>query len=186
MLVASLNDAANAISRSIAESVRDGNGNPHIAIDLMNASARRLGLSQTVFYNEDGLDIGKEQSGAVGSAEDVAKVFSALLSEYPETLAPTRLDGYALRSLGGNIYQYWNTNQHLADIPGALGSKTGYTTLADGNLAVALKKGEKTFVIVLLGSSKEGRFQDVSRIARFLSEHTLSSLFEEHDIVGAS
>jgi len=187
-LVASLNDGANAISRTMGEILKK-NESPSrqklAGVTLMNTSARSLGLEQTIFYNEDGLDLGAGQPGALGSAKDMAKVFSALLAEYPESLTPTTKDGYILRSLSGQAYQYWNTNQRLSDVPQVLGSKTGYTALADGNLAIAFSREGHKIVVVILGSSKEGRFDDVKRVVDFLQNHPLPKLADAHDILAS-
>jgi D-alanyl-D-alanine carboxypeptidase len=178
-LVASLNDGANAISRTMGEALKKGDTplrQKEAAVALMNSSARALGLEQSYFYNEDGLDVGSGQPGASGSAQDVAKVFSALVHQYPKTLTPTTEGGYVLRSRTGTDYQYWNTNQHLEDVPGIVGSKTGYTALADGNLAVAFLREDQVFVVVILGSSKEGRFDDVRKVVNFLNSHPVSKI----------
>lgn len=187
-LVASLNDGANAISRTMGEILKK-NEHPSLqkrsAIGIMNDSAGALGLSQSYFYNEDGLDLGTGQPGALGSAEDVAKIFSALIAQYPASLVPTKSEGYVLRSLSGNEYQYWNTNQRLSDVPGIIGSKTGYTALADGNLAVAFEHGGTTLVVVILGSSKEGRFDDVRKVVEFLKGHPLPKVADLRDILAS-
>jgi serine-type D-Ala-D-Ala carboxypeptidase (penicillin-binding protein 5/6) len=185
-LVASLNDGANAISRTIGEQLRPGESvarQKSAAIDAMNASASALGLKQTYFYNEDGLDLSGGQPGAVGSAEDMAILFSGLLREYPETLLPTVAEGYELRSRFGNSYQYWNTNQRVKEIPGLLGSKTGYTALADGNLALAFAHDGRAFIAVILGSSKEGRFTDAEHIVRFVMSHPTPKLADARDMI---
>jgi D-alanyl-D-alanine carboxypeptidase len=187
-LVASLNDGANAISRTMGEILKKDDL-PSLqmrsAIGIMNASAFNLGLSQSFFYNEDGLDLGPGQPGALGSAEDVAKIFSALITEYPDTLKATTEGGYVLTALSGAKYQYWNTNQRLNDVPNLKGSKTGYTALADGNLAVAFEYEGTTLVVVILGSSKEGRFDDVRSVVSFLLSHPLPKLADMHDILAS-
>lgn len=187
-LVASINDGANTISRTMGEVLqteKSPESKKHSGVDLMNTSARALGLEQTYFYNEDGLDLGVGQPGALGSAKDIARVFSALIAEYPESVAPTREEGYLLRSLSGQSYQYWNTNQHVSEIPELIGSKTGYTALADGNLAIAFSREGHTLVVVVLGSTKEGRFEDVRRIVEFLTSHPLPKVAEVRDILAS-
>ena len=50
-------------------------------------------------------------------------------------------------------------------IPGLLGGKTGYTNLAGGNLAVIYDAGlNHPIVVVVLGSTLEGRFGDVETL----------------------
>jgi D-alanyl-D-alanine carboxypeptidase len=47
-----------------------------------------------------------------------------------------------------------------------IASKTGYTDLAGGNLAVAFDAGvNRPIVIAVLGSSREERFSDVEKLA---------------------
>jgi D-alanyl-D-alanine carboxypeptidase len=55
------------------------------------------------------------------------------------------------------------TNQAIESLPGAEASKTGYTDMAGGNLGVVvdISLGHPV-VIVVLGSTKEGRFRDMS------------------------
>ncbi|MDQ5957741.1 MAG: hypothetical protein QG665_65, partial [Patescibacteria group bacterium] len=46
-------------------------------------------------------------------------------------------------------------------------SKTGYTDSAGGNLVVALDAGlAQPVIVVVLGSSKDGRFTDVLALAK--------------------
>jgi D-alanyl-D-alanine carboxypeptidase len=55
-----------------------------------------------------------------------------------------------------------NTNEALEHLPGLIASKTGYTDLAGGNLAIVFDKGiGHHFVAVVLGSSRQGRFSDM-------------------------
>ena len=59
-----------------------------------------------------------------------------------------------------------NTNTEITKLPQVLASKTGFTDLAGGNLAVVVDVGlNHPVVIVVLGSSKEGRFSDVEFLA---------------------
>ena len=58
-----------------------------------------------------------------------------------------------------------NTNLVASEIPGLLGSKTGLTDLAGGNLVFAFDPElGRPIVITILGSTEEGRFQDVRKL----------------------
>ena len=58
-----------------------------------------------------------------------------------------------------------NTNERIADIPGLIGSKTGFTRLAGGNLVIAYDAGlNRPIVIAVLGSTRKGRFSDVTTL----------------------
>jgi serine-type D-Ala-D-Ala carboxypeptidase (penicillin-binding protein 5/6) len=165
-LVTSSNDGARAIAQAAEQLTRRN------FISEMNARAAALGLSQTYFQNETGLDLGPARPGASGSAYDVAKLFSHILKERPEILAATSRSTVQATSLE-HAYFGRNTNNLAAVMPGILGSKTGYTDLAGGNLAVVVDAGlRQPYVIVIMGSSQEGRFRDVERLTGALNTWT--------------
>ena len=70
-----------------------------------------------------------------------------------------------VRSKEGFEHHLRNTNQIVNSLPNIVGSKTGFTEVAGGNLAVVIDPALNTpVVIVVLGSSKDGRFKDVERL----------------------
>ena len=57
-----------------------------------------------------------------------------------------------------------------------MASKTGYTDAAGGNLAVLVNLNvNKPIVIVVLGSTVDGRFQDVNRL-----HNAIEKLFQKN------
>jgi len=65
-----------------------------------------------------------------------------------------------------------NTNKALGEIPGLIAGKTGFTDLADGNLAIMFDAGVgHPVAVVVLHSSKDGRFEDVKRLVQFSLDH---------------
>lgn len=177
-LIESSNDGVAAVAGSVGalyEGLPEDTGVGRVSfIDLMNQKADQLGLTHMSFENESGLDIWNEtEASSYGSAEDVAKLFSYVLTTHPEIFEPTTQDSVSFRSLSGNTYTAENTNRALDDIPALIGSKTGYTDISGGNLGVIIDPGiNYPFVIVVLGSSFEDRFADVVA----LSEQTLEYL----------
>jgi len=142
-------------------------------IDLMNERAQEIGLSDMHFLNESGLDIHDEtEGGAFGSARDVAKMFSFVLQYKPEILEPTVTKEKIFVSLDGVEHRAENTNTILEYLPNLLGSKTGYTDIAGGNLAVVIDPGiNNPFVIVVLGSTFNERFSDVVTLSQATLEY---------------
>jgi D-alanyl-D-alanine carboxypeptidase len=70
----------------------------------------------------------------------------AFLMEYivknePDILTFTREDAARVYSQTGGFHDAENTNDYIDEIPGLIGSKTGYTDLAGGNLVVAFDAG---------------------------------------------
>jgi D-alanyl-D-alanine carboxypeptidase (penicillin-binding protein 5/6) len=131
----------------------------------MNEKAEVLDLSQTYFINETGLDETDRTGGGYGSARDVAYLMGEMISRHPEIIEGTRHEAVALSTIENQSHVAINTNQSIGNVPGLIGSKTGYTDLAGGNLAIAFDRGVgKPVIVVVLGSSKEGRFSDVQTL----------------------
>ena len=62
----------------------------------------------------------------------------------------------------GAYHEASNTNDAVSKIPNMIGSKTGYTDLAGGNLTIAFDAGlNRPIVITVLGSTHDDRFTDV-------------------------
>jgi len=144
-------------------------------ISEMNTHALELGLKQTYFLNESGLDIDASHAGAYGSARDMAHLMAYIIEMYPELLSATRNESLVYESGSNLTHVAMNTNPLVNQIPGLLASKTGYTELAGGNLVVALDVGPAYPVVIsVLGSGFNERFSDV----RTLSDAVLEYYFE--------
>lgn len=166
MLITSSNDAATALRSAYEQST----GGSFIA--SMNAHAARLGLTDALFRNETGLDIGGAASNT-GSARDAALLLAAALTDIPDALDVTRYSSFTFTSTSGTVHRVENTNDLADDIPWAVGAKTGFTDTAGGNLAISLDISiGHPVVIVVLGSSREGRFTDMQKLV----EATLASV----------
>ncbi|OGZ07154.1 MAG: hypothetical protein A3C93_06135 [Candidatus Lloydbacteria bacterium RIFCSPHIGHO2_02_FULL_54_17] len=175
-LVASSNDGASAIATEASAELGKTSGAAAVPADKglfiakMNEKARAIGLAQTAFYNESGLDAGN-RSGGYGSARDMAMLFEYVFRKHPEILLPTSSGVMDIQSESGFIHHIANTNQDVPHIPGIIGSKTGYTDLAGGNLVVIVDIGiDHPIVVVVLGSTREGRFTDVKQLITAATE----------------
>ncbi len=134
-------------------------------IEKMNQKAHELGLKQTYFINESGLDEGGS-SGGYGSAIDVSKLLQYILQNHPQIVEATKYQTINIKS-GSKIHIAKNTDIVLNQIPNLLASKTGYTDMAGGNLVVAFDASiGRPIIVVVLGSSEKGRFNDVSKLVK--------------------
>jgi|SRR3989344_2117666 len=134
-------------------------------VSKMNDKARELGLGQTYFTNETGLDNGV-LSGGYGSAMDVGVLMKYILLNHSKILEATKYQQLEITSLGGKHIAK-NTNIDVNQIPGLLASKTGYTEMAGGNLVVVFDSSiGRPIIVVVLGSTLDGRFEDISRLVR--------------------
>lgn len=165
VLMSSSNDGAYALAAA-AGTVLDPNRGISAFIDAMNIRARELGMEDTVFRNVTGLDISETESGADGTAADVATLLTYIIENYPDLLTFTTHDRAEILSEDGFSHTSANTNRYIDDIPGLIGSKTGYTTLAGGNLAIAFNAGlNRPVIVVVLGSGRYERFSDTRALA---------------------
>lgn len=155
-LMTSSNDGAAALATAVERAT-----NTDIAV-LLNQLAQELGLSQTYFLNETGLDNGSiSRSGAYGSARDMAALFTYAYKTAPDTFAATVAPTHTFTNADGKEYEAVNTNKALSDLPGLVFGKTGFTDLAGGNLVVVTESEPgHPFVTVVLGSTVEARFAD--------------------------
>lgn len=161
-LLASSNDGAYAL----ASAVHSVTGGVRAPSDIMNERAHELGLEHMRFANATGLDVADETlGGAYGSAENVAKLFRYIITRHPDLIAATRNSTLSIESLNGIPHHFENTNIIAESIPWLIGSKTGFTDLAGGNLAIAFDVGVgHPIVAVILGSTKDERFTDMQKI----------------------
>jgi D-alanyl-D-alanine carboxypeptidase len=107
--------SANDVAVMLAEAV---GGNESQFVNLMNVTAKRLGMDRTNFVNANGLPAPEQ----VTTARDLGKLARAIITEYPEhdhywSMPHMRLGKNRLRSHNGL----------LRSLDGADGLKTGFT-----------------------------------------------------------
>ncbi|MDO8572417.1 MAG: hypothetical protein Q7S11_01445 [bacterium] len=169
-LMTSSNDGASALATVAGSLGQNAYGKPvdeskQKFIAEMNRKSQELGLQGTHFYNESGLDVDGEISGGYGTARDVALLMAyALKNSYRNMELTTRVRT-TMTSLDNIRHKATNTNENINAIPAIIASKTGYTDLAGGNLAVAFDAGlSHPVIVVVLGSTREGRFKDAEAL----------------------
>jgi D-alanyl-D-alanine carboxypeptidase len=158
VLLVSSNDGAHALAASAGLSNEE-------FVSRMNRKAQEIGLAQSSFQNEHGLDTTKSQSGAYGSARDMALLFEYAIKNYPHLLEATRYFALPISDQSNDHYLAKNTNEIINFIPSPIASKTGSTELAGGNLVVAFDAGlGRPIIVSILGSSEKGRFDDMLKL----------------------
>lgn len=147
-LVASANDACNALACAVA-------GDVPSFLSQMNHRATELGLTGTHFVNAHGL----HDEGHYTTARDVAVLTrEALQNETFAAIVATRSHTVPATNLSKER-RFSSTNALLAPIyegryvyPRAIGVKTGTTNAAGKCLVSAAKKNERTLICVVLGA----------------------------------
>lgn len=167
-LVTSSNDGADALASAAAAASSMQNtasSSPHSFVQAMNQNAETLGLSHTYFLNETGLDANGFIGGGYGSARDVGMLLAHIIHTQPELVEATARSRINITSRSNLLHTATNTNPAVGHIPGLIASKTGFTDLAGGNLAIAFDVGiGHPVVAVVLGSTYDGRFADMETI----------------------
>ncbi len=167
-LTTSSNDGSRAIA-SVIGSMHNGTKDIEMGrrefINLMNEKAQKIGLKKTYFTNEDGLDTNETLGGAYGTAHEMALLFEYALRNYPDLMDSTRYSRKEITSDSNIVHVAENTNNSVDKIPGIIASKTGYTSLAGGNLVITFDPQlGRPIIISVLGSTPEGRFADVETL----------------------
>ncbi len=160
-LVSSSNDAAYALAAAVGTLLGENDATTQF-IAGMNIRASELGLHSMEFANMTGLDVSSTEPGGIGAAKDVSFLMEHIVEKYPEILAPTQQTSARVYNDSGAYHDITNTNVIADKIPNLIGSKTGYTDLAGGNLTVAFDLAHnRPIIITVLGSSRDERFTDV-------------------------
>ncbi|WP_375371992.1 D-alanyl-D-alanine carboxypeptidase family protein [Salinispora sp. H7-4] len=145
LLLQSGNDAANVLARLGGGAEGRAGG-----VRAMNEFAAELGARQTHAVTPSGLD----GPGQFTSAYDLALIARACFAE-------PAFQRYALtethqipdqEALGRKGFQIQNGNSLLDRYPGALGGKTGFTTLARHTYVGAAERAGRRLVVTLLGA----------------------------------
>jgi len=136
MLVASANDAAEALALSV------GDGSLDRFVALMNAKARQLGLGDTTFRNPHGLD----ESGHLSSARDATRLVRYALG------IPFLRDALGRTSVELPDRELETTDDLLSEWPALVGGKTGHTADAGWSETAAARAGGVTVYGAVLGT----------------------------------
>lgn len=136
LMVKSANDMAVTIAEGVGGSIEG-------FADMMNANARRLGMSQSNFVNPNGLPA----ENHVSSARDLGILARALIREFPDADSYWHIS--AIRY--GNRVMH-NYNSLIDRYPGADGMKTGFICASGYNVVASATRNGRRLIAVVLGS----------------------------------
>ncbi len=164
-LTTSSNDGSRMIASAIGSLNSKNIDSRNFFVKSMNDIAVKEGFENLHFNNETGLD-NLSYTGGEGSAKDVARLVSIALKKYPDMFEKTVFPKVNISSLN-KIHNASNTNIYVDEISGIIGSKTGFTDKAGGNLMTVFGVGlNRPIVAVVLGSTLNGRFEDMIYITK--------------------
>lgn len=169
--VGSANDAAVQLAEAVA-------GSEQAFVELMNETAKKLGMTNSHFINATGLDRADmpekfrppESAGeTVMSARDAARLAYHILKEEPDFLKYSSILEYKFRERDKKPMLNWNWMLEAASAkpalrqfsyPGVDGMKTGHTSRALNNFTGTAKRGDRRLISVVMGvpgTAEEGR-----------------------------
>lgn len=148
--------SANDFAVALAERVSGSEGK---FVDAMNATAKRLGMTRTVFRNPHGLPDAEQ----VTTARDLALLTSALLKDFPE-----RAEVFSTPTVRIHKGTFHSQNDLLRSLAGADGLKTGFTCASGYNVvASATRDGRRLVAIVLGAVSRQQRSERAVELLEF-------------------
>ncbi len=133
--------SANDVAVMLAEAV---GGSEAAFVEMMNATAKRLGMTRTHFVNANGLPAAEQ----VTTARDLAKLARAVTREYPEyggwwALPEVRIGKIRLTSHNGLLRTF----------EGADGLKTGFICDSGYNVVASATRDGRRLMAVVLGEA---------------------------------
>jgi D-alanyl-D-alanine carboxypeptidase (penicillin-binding protein 5/6) len=152
LLVKSPNDVARCLAR-------DNAGSIELFAEKMNAKALALGATRSNFVNPNGLPMPDQYS----TARDLSIIARAAYAN-PTIRSIVCLPQLVFRYANGRTRQLENTNKVLKRLPYCNGMKTGYTEAAGHCLIASGTIPGRDVIVVLLGDSKAGVWQDASAL----------------------
>jgi serine-type D-Ala-D-Ala carboxypeptidase (penicillin-binding protein 5/6) len=150
LLVESANDAAVTLAEGVA-------GSRRAFVRAMNARARQLGLADTHYANEIGLD----EAGSHSSARDLARLATVLRTN-PFFRRTVDSPAVTLRS-GARTRTFRNRNRLVLRYDWVNGVKTGHTRAAGYVLVGSGRQNGKQLVSVVLGTPSEAARDEATR-----------------------
>jgi D-alanyl-D-alanine carboxypeptidase len=149
LMVKSANDMAVTIAEGVGGSIES-------FADLMNANAKKLGMTQSNFVNPNGLPADNHYT----SARDLGILARALINDFPQ------YDSYwHIHSIRYGNRVIHNYNKLLDRYPGADGMKTGFICASGYNLvATATRNGHRLIAVILGAWSGGARTQQAAQL----------------------
>jgi D-alanyl-D-alanine carboxypeptidase len=163
LIVKSANDVAIMLAERVA-------GSEPAFVEMMNQTANRLGMTQTRFFNANGLPHPEQ----VTTARDMALLAQALIKEFPQHAYLYSLPAFKL----GNRFMR-SHNSLLRTFDGADGMKTGFICASGYNVVASARRGDRQIVAVVLGerSNSARTIRAASLIQHGFDTFTWKALF---------
>ncbi len=153
--------SANDIAVALAEAV---GGSEAGFVEMMNATARRLGMTRTVFRNPHGLSAPEQ----VSTARDLARLSMAVVRDFPEYL-----HYWAMQQIQVGALVITGHNGLFKTMEGTDGFKTGFICDSGYNIVASATRDGMRLMAVVLGEMSAA---DRNQRAQELIEHGYATI----------
>ncbi len=169
LVIQSGNDAAIAIAEGMA-------GSEAAFAQLMEAEAKRIGLTHSTFGNASGLPHPRQKM----SARDLAVLARHIIYKYPEYYRY-----FSEKEFNYRRFRFINRNRLLFMKLGVDGLKTGYTQDAGyGVTASAVRDGRRLIVVVTGLKTKNDRWEEAKRLIEWgFDGFAAFNVFDQGEVV---
>jgi D-alanyl-D-alanine carboxypeptidase (penicillin-binding protein 5/6) len=169
VIVQSGNDACVVLAEAIS-------GSESQFAELLNETARRIGLTTSNFRNATGWPDPEHRM----TCRDLARLAKRIINDHPEYYRY-----YNERSFTYNNITQENRNPSLARVAGADGLKTGHTEEAGYGLTASAKRGDRRLILVVNGlNSMRARGEESERLLEWgFREFDNVVLFRAADVI---
>ncbi|MGM9834296.1 MAG: D-alanyl-D-alanine carboxypeptidase family protein [Bacilli bacterium] len=172
LMLRSGNDAAIAIAEHVSGSMEG-------FVFLMNQKAEELGMNNTIFYNDHGLEE-NDGKGNTSTAYDMA-----LLMRYANTIdefrSITSTKEITVKS-SYKTYIWPNKNKLLKMYEYTTGGKTGYTEKAKRTLVTSATKDGKNLIVVTLNDGDD--FNDhMNLYEEYFNNYQIATVIDKDNLV---
>ncbi|MGD9806012.1 MAG: D-alanyl-D-alanine carboxypeptidase family protein [Hyphomicrobiaceae bacterium] len=137
--------SANDFAVALAERV---GGTEDAFVLAMNDTAKRLGMTRTVFRNPHGLP----DPDQVTTARDLATLTTALLKDFPD-----RAEVFSTQTVRIHKGTFHSQNDLLRSLEGADGMKTGFTCASGYNVVASATRDGHRLIAIVLGEYNRNR-----------------------------
>lgn len=180
LMLKSHNDTAVAIAEHIGGSVEG-------FAKMMNEKAAAIGCTDTHFVTPNGLDAADSGGEHHTTARDMALIMRYAIRN-KTFLRITQTREYSFSDLSGKRqFSIQNTNALMDMTDGVLSGKTGFTGNAGYCYVCACEKGDKTFIVSLLGcgwpNHKTYKWKDTMSLLQYGEENFHYQTFWEEPVL---
>jgi D-alanyl-D-alanine carboxypeptidase (penicillin-binding protein 5/6) len=178
LMIQSANDSAIALAEHIG-------GSKEGFVEMMNSSAKELGMNSSEFHSPHGLPPEPDQRPDLVSANDFLVLSRALLSKYPQL---TEFTGQMEGDFRGGKFKMRNHNKLLQTFAGCDGLKTGYYNEAGFSVAATAQRNGVRVISVVMGcGDRKHRDNEASRLlAEGLKKYKKVLLAKAGEVIDAN